>query len=148
MDALLQLLLFGGLMFLMMRFGCGAHMSGHRRKHGTQDGAKNGGCCATATGNSDPAAESEAGNAVTWAPPEKDRDPVCGETVLPAKAKSTVHDGQVFYFCSRDCREIFEAAPGLYPAKEKAGVVVSNRGRSRLPSPTLQTGPAAPSNRR
>ena len=41
-------------------------------------------------------------------------DPVCGKTVRTDKAKSLVYDGSVFYFCSRECRERFEAAPHLY----------------------------------
>ncbi|MBZ0217688.1 MAG: YHS domain-containing protein [Fimbriimonadaceae bacterium] len=49
-----------------------------------------------------------------WIPPNEDRDPVCGKIVATENAKSSVHAGHVFYFCSRDCREVFEAAPNLY----------------------------------
>ncbi len=49
-----------------------------------------------------------------WVPPETDVDPVCGKTVHTQGAKSAVHDGTVYYFCSRECREQFEAAPHLY----------------------------------
>jgi YHS domain-containing protein len=35
-------------------------------------------------------------------------------TVETAKAKSAVHEGHVFYFCSPDCRDKFEAAPSSY----------------------------------
>jgi YHS domain-containing protein len=35
-------------------------------------------------------------------------------TVETAKAKSAVHDGHVYYFCSADCRDNFEASPGAY----------------------------------
>ena len=49
-----------------------------------------------------------------WVPPERDADPVCGKTVTTSKAKSSVHAGLVYYFCSRECREVFEAAPALY----------------------------------
>lgn len=49
-----------------------------------------------------------------WVAPETDVDPVCGQTVRTADAKPTVHDGLVYYFCSRECREIFEAAPETY----------------------------------
>ena len=31
-----------------------------------------------------------------------------------SNAKPSVHDGAVYYFCSRECRERFEAAPHLY----------------------------------
>lgn len=53
-------------------------------------------------------------NEVRWVPPEKDIDCVCNETVTTEKAKSSVYDGRVFYFCSRECREVFEAAPSTY----------------------------------
>jgi YHS domain-containing protein len=49
-----------------------------------------------------------------WTPPERDTDPVCGKTVRTENAKPSVHDGKVYFFCSRDCREIFEAAPDIY----------------------------------
>jgi YHS domain-containing protein len=41
-------------------------------------------------------------------------DPVCRMTIQTAGAKSAVHDGHVYYFCSQDCREKFEAAPTSY----------------------------------
>ena len=41
-------------------------------------------------------------------------DPVCGALVRTDRAKPSLHDGRIYYFCSRDCREIFEAAPDLY----------------------------------
>ncbi len=34
-------------------------------------------------------------------------------------AKPSVFDGIVYYFCSRDCREVFEAAPHTYVAGER-----------------------------
>lgn len=98
MEALLYFALWAGLFFLMMRFGCGAHVMGHGHQHsGTAGGGEKGG----------------APN-VKWLPPTTDIDPVCGKTVQTVEAKSAVHDGTVYYFCSRDCREIFEAAPTQY----------------------------------
>ncbi len=52
--------------------------------------------------------------ALRWVPPAKDVDPVCGKTVTTDKAKPSVYAGSVYYFCSRECREIFEAAPHFY----------------------------------
>ena len=49
-----------------------------------------------------------------WVPPVKDADPVCGKMVTTDKAKPSVYGGNVYYFCSRECREVFEAAPNLY----------------------------------
>jgi YHS domain-containing protein len=39
-------------------------------------------------------------------------DPVCGMEVAPetAAAKS-VHEGVTYYFCSTECKEIFDRAP-------------------------------------
>ncbi|NII11040.1 YHS domain-containing protein [Oleiagrimonas sp. C23AA] len=55
-----------------------------------------------------------------WTPPPTDIDPVCGKTVRTDGAKSAVHDGTVYYLCSRECRELFEAAPQLYPRSSDA----------------------------
>lgn len=90
MEALVYFALWAGLIYAMMRFGCGAHVMGHgRHDHASRDN-------------------------LTWVPPERDTDPVCGRTVVTAKARPSVHRGSVYYFCSRECRELFEAAPELY----------------------------------
>lgn len=121
MDTLLQVLLFGGLIFLMMRFGCGAHMFGHGsgHKHGSGHNKENhpggGGCCGGGGKRAKAPAEAEP---VRWSAPRKDTDPVCGRTVFTDNAKSSVHDGQVYYFCSTDCREKFEAGPHLHLKEE------------------------------
>jgi len=101
MEALVYFALWAGLFFLMMRFGCGAHVLGHG--HGTK-----------AAKHDDQSGETSSQQ--QWSAPETDIDPVCMKTVQTASAKSTVHDGQVYYFCSRDCRERFEAAPDSYLA--------------------------------
>lgn len=49
-----------------------------------------------------------------WQPPLKDKDPVCGEVIATERARSSLYNGNIYYFCSRDCREIFEAAPEFY----------------------------------
>jgi YHS domain-containing protein len=49
-----------------------------------------------------------------WVPPVRDSDPVCGKMITTDRAKPSVYDGNVYYFCSRECREVFEAAPNLY----------------------------------
>tara|TARA_R110000787_G_scaffold245434_1_gene351259 strand:- start:984 stop:1319 length:336 start_codon:yes stop_codon:yes gene_type:complete len=107
MSALLWFVIWGGLIFLMMRFGCGAHVMGH---HTEGDGKLE-----------------EAATGARWVPPKTDTDPVCNKTVRTANAKPSIFDGKVFYFCSRECREIFEAAPELYvkgtvnPSTEQLG---------------------------
>ncbi len=96
MDALIYFLLWGALIFLVMRMGCGAHVAGRGpdRPGGGEDGTSTSG--------------------LRWVPPETDIDPVCRKTVRTENARSSVHDGLVYYFCSRECREIFEAAPDEY----------------------------------
>jgi len=100
MEMLLYIALWGALIFLMMRFGCGSHVMGHG--HGRHAGH-----------STDRASKS---TGTRWVPPDKDVDPVCGMTVVPKDAKSAVHDGTVYYFCSSNCREKFEASPTSYLA--------------------------------
>ncbi len=96
MEALIYYALWAGLIVLMMRLGCGAHVMGHGHAHGHAD------------------SKSERRTDLRWVPPTQDVDPVCGKTVATDKAKPSVFDGYVYYFCSRECREVFEAAPELY----------------------------------
>ena len=84
------LLLWGGLFYIMMRYGCGAHMMGGHggHSHGGHGDAARGG---------------------------DGKDPVCGMTVDPKKAAAAaVRGGSTYYFCSTSCREKFEQAPEKY----------------------------------
>ncbi len=104
MDVLFQLLVFGGLFFVMMKFGCGSHMMGHG-KSGGKDTHSNVG----------PVDENDKNLIQNGSrPPEKDIDPVCGKTVETAQAKTSLHNGLVYFFCSSDCRETFEAQPSQF----------------------------------
>ena len=76
------------LFFLMMRYGCGAHVMVHAR-HGSRSDD-------------------------SWTAPEKAVDPVCGMTIAAQGAKSAVHKGHVYYFCAGSCRDKFEATPTSY----------------------------------
>lgn len=97
MESLVYFLLWAALIVLMMRFGCGAHVFGHR--HGT----------------SRPSGPNTGGSSrLRWEAPATARDLVCGMTISTDTAKSTVHAGDVFYFCSAACRDKFEAAPRSY----------------------------------
>lgn len=98
MEALIYFAIWAGLIFVMMRFGCGAHIMG-----------KGLGDAQTRAGPRDPD-----GAQLRWVPPARDTDPVCGRGLATEKAKPSVYAGHVYYFCSRDCREIFEAAPDQY----------------------------------
>jgi len=84
------ILLWGGVFFLMMRYGCGRHMMGghgHGGHGGRGDAAPGGGV----------------------------KDPVCGMSVDPKNAAAAaVHGGNTYYFCSTSCRDKFEPAPQQY----------------------------------
>ncbi len=93
------LLLGGGFFFLMMRFGCGAHMMGGHAKHGGHD---------------------ESGET---------KDPVCGMKVDQSKAAAaSVHGGKTYYFCSNTCRDKFEKEPEKYAVQAAAGQKHSHGG--------------------
>ncbi|MBI1220940.1 MAG: YHS domain-containing protein [Rhodobacteraceae bacterium] len=96
MGALLYFAIFAGLFFLMMRFGCGAHVTGHggHSPHG-EDGAKS-------------------DDRLPWPRSETAIDPVCRMSVQTDTAKSTIYRGEAFYFCSAEHRETFEADPERY----------------------------------
>lgn len=90
MSAVLYLLFWAGLFFVMMRFGCGAHIAGHGHHGRHGDGNNAGGR------RSEPAMAT---------------DPVCGMSVATPGAKSSLYRGKAFYFCSAKCRDTFEEAP-------------------------------------
>ena len=49
------------------------------------------------------------------------KDPVCGMTVSPDKAKHhTDHHGQTYYFCSEGCKNKFSSNPKQYLSPQKA----------------------------
>jgi YHS domain-containing protein len=99
-----NILYFSGLFFLMMRFGCGAHVMGHGHQHG-----------ATESSN-DRAGDSK----LRLLPPDRAIDPVCGMTIQTAGAKSAVYGGEAYYFCSQDCRQKFESNPASYAKRAAA----------------------------
>lgn len=89
MDGLISLLLFAGFFYLMMRFGCGAHMvhGGHGKSGGRHTGD------------------------VTHI------DPVCGIQISPEEGYGKMHDGSLYRFCSRGCLDRFEGDPDRYTVK-------------------------------
>jgi YHS domain-containing protein len=90
MEGLIWLLVVAGLFYVMMRFGCGAHMV-HGR-HGGGSGHEHG-------------AGGEGG-----------KDPVCGMQVAADSGYTKMHAGTRYWFCSKSCLEKFEAEPGKYAA--------------------------------
>jgi YHS domain-containing protein len=110
-DTIVTLALFAGAFLLMMRYGgCGAHAFGHAHSNGGSGSGS--GHAALGGGQS--------------ASTDRNVDPVCGMTVEKASAKTAIHEGQIYYFCSQNCLEKFEAAPASYakaaaPASHGAG---------------------------
>src|ERR1700676_2494583 len=52
-----------------------------------------------------------------------EKDPVCGMTVDPSRAKGTYeHAGKTHYFCCRGCQQKFSADPAKYLQAKPAGV--------------------------
>jgi len=91
MEGLLGLLVFGVLFFLMMRFGCGAHMMhGGGHEHGGGHGGRG----------------AEVGG----------KDPVCGMQVGADSGYTKMHAGSRYWFCSKDCLDKFESEPDKYLA--------------------------------
>ncbi len=89
LKSLTWLLVWGGVFYIMMRYGCGAHMMGGHAGHGKHS----------------PDAGAEDGA----------KDPVCGMSVDPNKTKSaSAHQGVTYYFCSSSCRDKFEKNPAQY----------------------------------
>ena len=88
LKSLVWLIVWGGLFFFMMRYGCGAHIGGHG--HGGHGEHR-----------------------APGAPPAK--DPVCGMDVDPSRATAAAgYGGTTYYFCSASCRDKFEKTPGKY----------------------------------
>lgn len=89
MEGLVSLLIFAGLFYLMMRFGCGAHMMhGGHGKHGEHGG--------------------HGGSDVTHV------DPVCGMQVDPHQGYGKMYQNQLYRFCSRNCLDKFEDEPDKF----------------------------------
>jgi len=83
MDGLISLLMFAAFFYLMMRFGCGAHMVHGRREKDDQHGGTD----------------------------VKHIDPVCGMQIPPDEGYGKMHEGRLYRFCSRNCLDKFDAAP-------------------------------------
>jgi YHS domain-containing protein len=91
MERILSFVVYAGLFYLMMSFGCGAHM-GHGKHSGHEHGSPK-------PSNSDTL-----------------RDPVCGMPVGPGEGYSKFYEGRELRFCSRACLDKFEAQEHRYAA--------------------------------
>jgi YHS domain-containing protein len=88
MRGFLTLLLYAGFFYLMMRFGCGAHMIHGHGGHGEH--------------------EAHGGQG------SSSKDPVCGMTVGPGEGYTKYHEGRELRFCSKKCLDKFDAEPQRY----------------------------------
>src|ERR1700737_2608554 len=71
-----------------------------------------------------------------------EKDPVCGMTVDPARAKAThEYAGKTYYFCCRGCQEKFSAEPAKYLApKTLVGIAPASSKPLRIgPAPARST---------
>lgn len=71
---------------------------------------------------------------------QKERDPVCGMMVDPARAAASVeHSGKTYHFCAKGCAAKFQAAPEKYlgPRPAATGLIgISSAGSgSGMPAP-------------
>lgn len=92
MEGLGSFLLFAVLFYVMMRYGCGAHMI-HGHHHG--------------------------GKKSDQSPGGKFIDPVCGKEVDPEQGYGVMHEGDLYRFCSRQCLDQFDEQPSLFIKKQK-----------------------------
>src|SRR3974390_913711 len=98
-------LLWAGMFAVMMRFGCGAHVMGHRGSRGSNTSSDDG---------------SASSDSVT--------DPVCRMTVQKTVAKSALYQERPYYFCSSACRDKFEASPQTYASSSNDSLKEQHHG--------------------
>jgi YHS domain-containing protein len=98
MGAVLSILIYAGLFYIMLRYGsCGMSHGSHSRRD---------------AGNGDPSHGTH-GGAITA------NDPVCGMSVDPDGGYSRKYHGSDYWFCSRNCLDRFESDPDQYTIEER-----------------------------
>ena len=104
MDGWIWIAIYAGLFFVMMRYGCGAHMMGHgHSQHGDEDGHERHESHRAATGQYQAALK-----------PPKNRvsgtfvDPVCGMPVPRDQGYGKMYEAVPYRFCSRGCLDKFD----------------------------------------
>ncbi len=90
MEGLGSFLLFAAFFYIMMRFGCGAHMIHGHANH--------------AEGHSSDG--------------EKFIDPVCGTEVGTDKGYGVMYQANLYRFCSKKCLDQFDEQPLLFIHKD------------------------------
>lgn len=90
MDGIVTLLIFAVFFYVMMRYGCGAHLI-----HGKQNN------------HSPKQLKNEKTDSV---------DPVCGKSVAATQGYAKMYEDVTHRFCSRACLDEFESDPSKYPS--------------------------------
>lgn len=86
MEDWISFLFFAGFFYIMMRYGCGAHMiHGHGKDKNHEDNLEH-----------------------------EYTDPVCGMKVNSDVGYGKMHEGVLYRFCSRKCLDTFESKPDEY----------------------------------
>ena len=83
LQDVLYYVFWAGLFFVMMRFGCGAHIMGHGHHHHTSD------------------PDYDTATSTAALPPGQAIDPVCDMSVETSTAKTAAYQGGIYYFCSQ-----------------------------------------------
>jgi P-type Cu+ transporter len=74
-----------------------------------------------------------------------EKDPVCGMTVDPSRAKAThEHAGKMFYFCCAGCKEKFSADPAKYLIPRPLVGIASMSAHPVQIAPAAAHGPSQP----
>jgi YHS domain-containing protein len=110
MGTVISILLFVGFFYLMMKFGCGAHVHGGgcgHAGHHRQSGEK------TSSGNIPSENTAADLKAIT-------RDPVCGKDIEVGRAfRSVEYEPEAYYFCSKECLAEFKERPEYFAEIER-----------------------------
>lgn len=126
MPGWLWLLVWAGFFYIMMRFGCGAHMAhgGHGSHEGHAGMGAPGGSGTEYVCPMHPEVRQPGPGTcpkcgmmlepVAAAPVAPKKDPVCGMPVEAGQGYSEMHEGREYRFCSRKCLDKFDAEPQRY----------------------------------
>ena len=105
MESVLSILLFVAVLYLMMRYGCGAHMHGGGCGHTSRDHSKR---------------NEDSGNHGKASANQVTRDPVCGMQIESKRASYSAQYGpDTYYFCSKECLRRFEDRPESFAEIER-----------------------------
>ena len=103
MGTILTILIYVGLFYFMMRYGCcGMSHGSHGRRHTGNEDAPHGGHGTHSDGVSLTAV-----------------DPVCGMAVGSNEGYGRSYHGREYRFCSRKCLDQFESNPDHYAIEER-----------------------------